>query len=245
MKLTTNRVGETIITHQGFIATIVKYDTAKRVTLQFNDRYGTQTTTSYSRFKNGQVQNPSCLVLYHKAIVYHNDIKNNSKAFEKYRAMMDRCYGNQKGNNAVYKGCEVCEEWYIFENFVRWYNDNYYTIDDEQMDLDKDIFGNGKLYSPQTCVFVPHKLNSQIACRNNLKYGKELPMGVTIHKRPSGNICYRVVALHKNGLFNNIQDAKIAYDNYVEQQYHNFAMQYKDVIPKRLYNYLINFKNNS
>lgn len=235
-----NRVGETNTTHQGFIMTIIKYESSRNVIIQFNDRHNTIWHTTYQRFKYGHVENPSVLCM-HGRIIYKEDIIDNPIAYNKYRGMLDRCYGIQKGHNVVYQGCEVCKEWSNFENFLVWFNDNYYSIDDN-MDLDKDILGNGKLYSPDTCVFIPHKLNSQFARRNNTKFDKDLPMGVTRHKRQGGSVCYRVVVLPHNQLFNDINEAENAYKQYVKAQYKEFAITYKDIIPQRLYEKLVDFE---
>lgn len=236
-----DRVGETKLSHQGFLMTIIKYESSKKIVIQFNDKYNTTKIDEYIDFKKGHVENPSVVCMHHKGVAYKQDVQLNPIAFNKWRAMFDRCYGVQTGNNAVYKGCQVCEEWQQFENFVSWFNQNYYVIDNEQMDLDKDIIGSGKIYSPQTCIFVPHKLNSQFATRHHNKHKKELPIGVTYHKRQNGTVCYRVVALPKNQLFDKLEDAEKAYYNYVKQQYHEFATQYKNQIPQVLYQKLMNF----
>lgn len=62
-----------------------------------------------------------------------------------------------------------------------------------------------------------------------------------LHKRPSGAYCYRVKILPKKQLFENMQEAKQAYDSFVENQYKEFALKYKKIIPQKLYNALINY----
>lgn len=236
----TERIGEKTTTHQGFEIEIVEYNSATDVIVEFNDRYHSRKKTLYLYFKNQQVQCPSCFVLYDKAIAYKEDIKNNKIAYEKYRAMFDRCYGKQDGNNVAYKGCEVCEEWFKFENFVTWFNDNYYEIDGQTMELDKDLFGNGKLYSPQTCIFLPHRINSIFTrSENRRKKNKDLPKGVHTHKRQNGSTCYRVLRLRKDCLFDNVEDAERAYKEIEQKRKIELAEEYKDYIPKKLYDFLI------
>ena len=244
--LKTQRIGQTKISNQGFLMTIVDYIDSEHIVIEFNDRYKTHKIDEYTDFKKGNIQNPNANVLYHKFIAYKDDIKQNPLAFEKYRAIADRCYGNQTGNNKVYKGCQVCEEWYQFENFAKWFNENYYQIENETMELDKDIFGNGKLYSPQTCVFITHKLNSwftriRTKKRPRTLLSQSLPIGVTIHKRTGGTTCYRVKDLPKNQLFDDINEARKAYCNFINQQYTDYANTYKNQLPKKLYNYLVNY----
>ncbi len=244
--LKTQKIGQTKISNQGFLMTIVDYIDSKHIVIEFNDRYKTHKIDEYTDFKKGNIQNPSVNVLYRKFIAYKDDIKQNPLAFEKYRAMADRCYGDQTGNNKVYKGCQICEEWYQFENFVKWFNENYYQIENETMELDKDIFGNGKLYSPQNCVFITHKLNSWFTRTRTKKrprtlLAQTLPIGVTIHKTKNGTIRYRVVDLPKNQLFDDINEARKAYCNFINQQYKDYANIHKTQLPKKLYDYLVNY----
>lgn len=78
-----------------------------------------------------------------------------------WRNMLNRCYGkdyNSKFN--AYGGVTVCEEWKRFSNFKKFYDQQHF----EGSDLDKDltILGN-KIYSPETCAFIPVKLNRALA----------------------------------------------------------------------------------
>jgi hypothetical protein len=49
------------------------------------------------------------------------------------------------------KGCIVCNEWKEYDCFAEWALNNGY---DNNKQIDKDILGNGKLYSPENCCFV-------------------------------------------------------------------------------------------
>lgn len=56
----------------------------------------------------------------------------------------------------------MCDEWLDDKyNFYEWVRENYYTVKEEQIDLDKDILVKGnKTYSPETCIFTPHSINT-------------------------------------------------------------------------------------
>lgn len=69
---------------------------------------------------------------------------------------------NQKTISS-YDEVTVCEEWLTFSNFEKWMLDHNW----EGKDLDKDLLGNGKHYSPDTCCFLPHQVNIAIQTRNN------------------------------------------------------------------------------
>lgn len=109
----------------------------------------------------------------------------NHRAHTTWYNMLNRCYGDQKGRNASYVGCSVCDEWLYFSNFLSWYNENY----KEGYDLDKDLLHPGnKVYSPTTCVFVHPKLNKMLmaskACRG------EYPTGIS--RRSNGKFFVEV-----------------------------------------------------
>lgn len=62
----------------------------------------------------------------------------------------------------TYKGCTVTEDWKRLSNFIKWV-DSQPNRDWENCVLDKDIlFIGNKHYSPETCVFVNHAVNSFI-----------------------------------------------------------------------------------
>lgn len=86
--------------------------------------------------------------------VWINDVgQSDFKLFTTWHGMLFRCY--DKKYNTAYLGCEVCDEWKRLSGFASWYYLHY--VKDWQ--LDKDILGNGKMYSPETCCFVPGEIN--------------------------------------------------------------------------------------
>jgi len=70
------------------------------------------------------------------------------------------------------------------KSFVKWYLERYYEVDGEEMDVDKDLFGDGSdMYHPDFCCILPKGLNTLLA--NSKKHYKEgenpdntLPLGV-------------------------------------------------------------------
>lgn len=75
--------------------------------------------------------------------------------------MIRRCYDKQS-HYSTYSNCKVCEDWLIFTNFASWYKEHHR----EGWQLDKDILANGKkIYSPETCCFVPIEINSIFTSR--------------------------------------------------------------------------------
>lgn len=65
---------------------------------------------------------------------------------------------NPKNKSYAVDESSVCEEWFDYQNFAAWWNTQEYRQD--VWCLDKDILVRGnKLYSPETCCFVPPEVN--------------------------------------------------------------------------------------
>jgi len=72
----------------------------------------------------------------------------------------NRCYG---GRNKAYIGCTMSENFLDFQFFAEWCN-NQIGWGEEGWCLDKDFLVEGnKVYSENTCVFVPRVINTIFA----------------------------------------------------------------------------------
>ncbi|NCB78654.1 MAG: hypothetical protein EOM41_01390 [Bacilli bacterium] len=98
--------------------------------------------------------------------------------YQKWLDMIKRCYRTDKSKNPTYKDCSVCNEWLTFSNFKKWME----TQDWEGKALDKDLLiYQNKVYSPETCCFVPQEINSFLTKCN--KSRGQHPLGVDRIKR--------------------------------------------------------------
>jgi len=104
---------------------------------------------------------------------------NHIKSYIQWKSMLSRCYDPKMHKiEPSYIKCEVCEEWKLFSNFKKWFDENYV----EGYQLDKDIlFKGNKIYSQNTCCFVPQEVNKLFTNRKNDR-GK-LPIGVCYSKK--------------------------------------------------------------
>lgn len=97
-------------------------------------------------------------------------------AYELWSAMLSRCYLGGSGTRS-YKDVEVAEEWHDFSNFLAWYKNEVYddsAIHRYKLTLDKDLFGGDRrVYSPETCCFLPKSLNSLIVGLNFNDFTKD------------------------------------------------------------------------
>lgn len=86
--------------------------------------------------------------------------------------MIKRCYSdNYLERRPTYEKAIVCDDWLYFSNYLKWHLLNHV----EGWCLDKDILGEGLVYSPETCVFIPKAINNfvedSMAIRGNNPIG--------------------------------------------------------------------------
>lgn len=164
-------------------------------------------------------------------------------AYNCWHRMIERCHNPKYQETcSTYIGCSICDEWKNFSNFFEWYKVNH----KDGCELDKDILVKGnKVYSPETCCFVPQEINKLIIQRNK-KRGK-LPIGVYEPKKG-----VFLAQMHKNGktvaigTFHNANDAFLAYKQKKELYVKEVAKEYYDkgVISHNIYLALLNFDIN-
>lgn len=242
--MTKNRVGEIYTNKNNTKYEIICYNNKDDVIVKFLDEHEYITHTDYQRCKNGNVINPYDKIIYGvgykgETVIKKASIKNK-KSYAVWYAMLKRCYDvNFHKKEPTYKNCTVCDEWLCYANFEKWFNENYYELVNERICLDKDIlFKNNKLYSPQTCCLVPQKINSMFTKSNALR--NELPIGVT-QKHKNGGY-QAIVGKFYLGTFNTIEEAFKVYKKYRENLLKQVADGYKDIIPKKVYDAIYNYK---
>lgn len=175
---------------------------------------------------------------------YEKNVKHLT-SYTYWRNMIKRCYCDkaQKKCCSSYTECSVDEEWHNFSNFAKWYDKNYYKINDETMCLDKDILIKGnKIYSSETCVFAPQSINSLFESCFDKK--RKNIIGVGYIKKD--NIFCSRVRINKGyiwlGRFKTEIEAFNAYKIAKEKYIKEVAYKYKDYIPEKLYNAMYNYK---
>jgi hypothetical protein len=82
-----------------------------------------------------------------------------TREYRLWQAMLARCYSEYlQERYPTYKGCAVSENFKNFQYFAEWCNTQK-GFSELGWHLDKDFIGDGKLYSEDTCVFIPTYLN--------------------------------------------------------------------------------------
>lgn len=156
--------------------------------------------------------------------------------------ILGRCYlpTHKRYKDYGAKGITICEEWKCFEIFKQWYDFNYYELEGEAVDLDKDILSKGtKIYSPQTCIFVPRKINSLFRSKPK---NDGLPKGIyKDYKKYRVKIKINGKSKELGG-YNTLQEAQKVYLEAKQKLFIDLVEQYKNEIPDYIYNILINTK---
>lgn len=99
-------------------------------------------------------------------------------AYKAWTAMLKRSFClKYHARCPTYVGTTVADAWLTFSGFYAWWLDN--AVKGYQ--LDKDLLGTGKHYSPASCVFVPQALN-KLTIGSKANRG-ELPQGICWNKR--------------------------------------------------------------
>lgn len=160
-----------------------------------------------------------------------------SVANNTWSQMLLRCYSETTRHKfPTYVDVTVCEEWHKFSNFKKWFDENY--VDGYALDKDIIIKGN-KVYSPETCCFVPREINT-IFTKNNSMRG-DLPIGVKHNNKKfsasfgkRGRECFI-------GTFETPLEAFLAYKEAKEAHIKEIATEYYSggKITKRVYDALM------
>lgn len=161
-------------------------------------------------------------------------------AYRKWCGMLERCYSPKwHEKKPTYKNCSVSDEWLFFSKFKKWFDENNIN----GYVLDKDILNkNNKVYSKETCVFVPEYINSLLIKKDAVR-GK-YPIGVTKnHNRFYSYFSVRNVRKDL-GSFSTPEDAFAAYKKGKEEYIKKVAKEYysRKEICKRTYNALCSYK---
>lgn len=155
-----------------------------------------------------------------------------------------RCYDEvQLKKGVTYVGCSICEEWHNFQNFAKWCDDQPQYSNGNVWCLDKDIiFKGNKVYSPETCCFVPTELNNLFTLRGNAR--GIYPLGVYFNKKDEKFIAQVNINGKRTtlGRYISVDTAFTAYKIAKEKIIKDAANRYKDQLDQRTYTALINWK---
>ena len=248
-----DRAGEKGVNTVGSEMVIVKYRNAHDIDVYFPEYDWTFKHNAYKEFKKGEIKCPYEKRVYGIGYLGEGKYKTRenrkkTKCYNTWMHMLERCYDEKlHKKHPTYKDCKVSEEWHNFQNFAKWYDENYYEIEGERMCLDKDILVKGnKIYSPETCIFVPQTINSLFTKRQN--YRGESVIG-TSPKNSKYVVHCSIInpetgksKIKHLGYYDTQEKAFEIYKYHKEKNIKEVADYYKDKILEKLYDGMYSYK---
>ena len=226
---------------------IVKYNNVRNVEIQFINT-GYRKVAEMKEVRNGGIKDPYAPSVYGFGVLgtkYLASINGvQTKEYKLWCCMLVRCYSDSfKKKQPTYEGCEVSENFKSYEYFYEWCNKQV-GFGNKDWYLDKDLLIKGnKVYSENTCVFLPKEINSLLTKREALR-GENL-IGVSWSKT---NKAF-VAMVNKNkgksehlGYFKTEIEAFKAYKEAKEAFIKEQANKWKSQIDPRAYNALMNYQ---
>ncbi len=228
---------------------VTKYINSQDVHVMFINT-GYQTVTLASNIRRGLVKDRLSRSICGVGITGDIDLKVNGQYLKEYKiwkGVLRRCYSEYCHNTRpTYAECSMSKDFQYFPYFMEWCSKQtgFGSLDDKgrPFTLDKDILIKGnKLYSEDTCCFVPYEINNSFLKRDN-KRGECL---IGVCKRKD-----RFIALLSRG--NSIQiflgsftteiEAFNAYKQAKEAHIKSLAEKWKDQIDLRVYEALVKYE---
>jgi hypothetical protein len=163
------------------------------------------------------------------------DIPNAAKKFPScynaWRSLLKRTVENKlKHKWVTYSDCTICDEWLTFSVFLEWFNKQIYF---DSWQLDKDILAKGnKIYSPETCAFVPQEINSLFSYKTK---ESSLPVGVTVSKKRFASAIHKQGKRYYLGNFKTPEEAFQAYKVAKEAWIKEVADKWRGKIDPKVY----------
>ena len=164
-----------------------------------------------------------------------------TKEYNLWSSMLERCYSKSFLEKwPTYIGCTVSDNFKYYHLFHAWCQIQV-GFGKEGYHLDKDLLIKGnKLYSEDTCVFIPKSLN-YILLKTAASRGL-LPIGVSKHGKGYLATC-RIYGKAKSlGTFDTPELAFEVYKNFKEAHIKAQAEVYKHEIEPKAYQAFLNYK---
>ena len=229
---------------------ILQYVNSKYVVVKFINT-GYECITQMDKILKGVVKDRMCPTVLGVGIVGATKIQVNNEipyVYNLWRGMLKRCYDlNFRKDHTTYKSSTVSDNFKYFPYFKEWCEAQigYNSVDEnlKVFQLDKDIlFKGNKLYSEDTCVFVPPEINKLLTHKRTNK--GDYVIGVSFDR----NLKKYVSKVNRNGkyehlgVFSNEMDAFLAYKAAKESHIKYLANKWKDQIDYRVYEALMGWE---
>ena len=238
-------VGSLVKTNNFGYILITRYVSSREVYSKFIDT-GYEVKTTMQQLLKGNINDRLKPTVFGVGVIGEcltvDSCGNRLKEYQVWKGMLERCYSHKfQAKKPTYKGCTVSDSFKYYPYFKEWC-EKQVGFNQEGWHLDKDIISKGnKIYSEDTCCFVPQEINSLLV-RSNATRGK-YPLGVSYLTR-LGMFEASVSLGGRNkriGRFYNAQEAFYAYKEVKESHIKEVANKWKDRIDLRVYNALMSW----
>ena len=242
-----DRTGEIFQTKEGYSVQLIEYNSVKDCSFKFLiDDEVICRNVGFKGVREGTVKNPYHPTVFKKGFTGLGKYSSRgldgklNKSYNTWNGILERCYCKKFSKRvSTYKDVTVCEEWYNFQNFAKWFEENYKPEYMEGWHLDKDILVKGnKVYSPETCCFVPLEINKIFKTTVIGKYS----VGVVKNYNKFNVYIHKYNKRYFLKGYDTLEEAKtaqkIAKENYIKE----VAEKWKGLISNRAYEALINYQ---
>lgn len=221
---------------------VEQYSSCSDVLVRFINT-GSRIKTHISSVRSGSLKDPFAPSLYGVGITDIVTVcnKEHTREYTYWRDMLSRCYDKKRTRN-INCNCSISDSFKTLSNFKEWC-EKQIGFGNEGWQLDKDILIKGnKVYSEDTCCFVPAEVNILFAKR----YAKrgEYPIGVYKTKNSTTfktSFSCNGVSTYL-GSYMTVEDAFLAYKQAKERHIKEVANKWKDQIDPRVYDALMNYQ---
>lgn len=133
-----------------------------------------------------------------------------TKEYNLWKTLLNRCYSPEcQRKNPTYLGCSASENFKSYTYFHDWCQTQI-GFGQQDFQLDKDlIFKGNKVYSEDTCLFLPKQLNLMLTSRRADR--GSLPIGVSADGGKFMAKCCTDNPSRHIGVFNTPEEAHNAY----------------------------------
>ena len=224
---------------------VTKYINNHNVCVKFiNTNY--ETTAHICHIRNGLVKDRLFPSLHGVGVVGDAPITVGGIVLKEYalwKRVIGRCYDSEfHKKSPTYADCSVSENFKYYPYFQEWCNKQI-GFNEDGWHLDKDILIKGnKVYSEDTCCFVPQEINGLFIKRDAAR--GDLPIGVWYHKRDR-KYAAQVSRFKENirlGYFSTPEEAFYTYKTAKELYIKDIANKWKDQVDPRVYEVLMNYQ---
>lgn len=168
---------------------ILEYTNSRTVRIRFLNT-GFEKVTQWVYIKEGTVKDPYCPIINGVGYLGDGPIKNRT-IYQSWKNMIARCYDETSRGYSSYggRGVTVNVNWHNYQNFQEWSEGKF----QKGFEIDKDLLSGGLAseYSPETCAWVPLKLN-KLFIRS--QEGKNVPTPLGVFMIGSHKKCYRAIS---------------------------------------------------